>query len=86
MHMINQYQFVVQDIQGDQHPRIVYRPNSKGQGVFCFSEWNTVESEEGWTRIELESMIQTLQRVLDESKMINTQESTRFLFNPIRDL
>jgi hypothetical protein len=84
--MKNQYQFIVQDIKGDQHPRIIYRSNSEGRGVFCFSEWDTVESEEGWTRSEIKSMIDTLTYALNESESINTQESTRFLFNPIRDL
>lgn len=84
--MTNQYQFIVKDIIGDQHPRIVYRRNSQGKGVFCFSEWDTIESEEGWTKKEIESMIHTLQRAIEESETINTLENTKFLFDQLRDI
>lgn len=77
---------IIADISGDQRPMVVIRNNSEGKMIFCLQEWNTIESEEGWSREEIEELISTLQTALEKSKYINTNESTEFLFNSQWDL
>jgi len=77
---------IVADISGDQKPRVFIQHNSKGKIIFCLHEWDTQESEEGWSQNELEELISSLQTALEKSKYINTNESTEFLFKPEWDL
>lgn len=74
------------DVSGYQKPRVFIQNNSDDKMIFCLHDWDTQESEEGWSRAELEELISTLQTALEKSKYINTNESTEFLFKPEWDL
>ena len=77
---------IVAEVPGHQKPRIIIQKNSSDKLVFCLLDWDTKESEEGWTSEEISELIYTLQISLEKSKHINNNENTEFLFNSTWDL
>lgn len=77
---------LIADVSGYQKPRIMIQKNSSDKLVFCLLDWNTKESEEGWSSDEISELILTLQNSLEKSKHINSNENTEFLFNSTWDL
>lgn len=82
---MREYQRIT-NIKGDQKPKILIRKNSQGRLIFCLSEYDTLESEDGWSMMEIKEMINSLETALKDAETINTNESTNFLFNPTWDL
>lgn len=72
---------IVSDIPGTQVPRIHIGKNEEGKLIFNLRDWNTLESEDGWSSDELEELISTLKLALEKSKEINILENTDFLFD-----
>lgn len=72
---------IIPEIEGNQSPRIVIRMNSENKLSFCLYDWNTIESEDGWSSEEIKELIFSLNIAVEKSKYINNNENTPFLFD-----
>jgi len=76
---------IIPSIEGSQYPRITIKKNSEGKVVICLDDWNTKESEDGWSPSEIEELISSLNLSLKKAKQININENTDCLFSDVGD-